>query len=240
MSTFVLVHGAFHGAWCWDKIIPLLEKEGHNAVAFDLPGHGKDNTPLSEVTLQAYSDRTCEVLDAQPEPVILVGHSLAGMVIAQAAEYRPDKIRLLVYLTGMLPRNGESVFQLVGHDKESTFAADLFISNDGIYSNFREEAIKDTFYGDCSEEDVTWAKSLLTPRAMAPQSTPVNTTNEKSGQVRRVYIECLDDKAIYPAFQKYMYTAMPCEKVITMNTAHSPFLSAPQELVSHLTSLSAS
>lgn len=240
MSTFVLVHGAFHGAWCWDKIVPLLEKEGHNAVAFDLPGHGKDNTPLGEVTLQAYSDRVCEVLDAQTEPVILVGHSLAGMAIAQAAEYRSDKIRLLVYLTGMLPRNGESVFQLVEHDKESTFAADLFISDDGIYSNFREEALKDTFYGDCSNEDVARAKSLLTPQAMAPQSTPVNTTDEKSGQVRRVYIECLNDKAIYPAFQKYMYTAMPCEKVIPMNTAHSPFLSAPQELVSHLTSLSTS
>ncbi len=92
MSTYVLVHGAWHGSWCWEKVVPLLEQAGHQVEALDLPGHGQDKTPIREITLAAYTNRVCETLDAQAEPVILVGHSLGGMVITQAAEERPAKI----------------------------------------------------------------------------------------------------------------------------------------------------
>jgi pimeloyl-ACP methyl ester carboxylesterase len=64
MSTFVLIHGAFHGAWCWDKLTPLLEQDGHEVVALDLPGHGEDQTAAVEVTLEGYADRVVEALDA--------------------------------------------------------------------------------------------------------------------------------------------------------------------------------
>lgn len=74
MTTFVLIHGAWHGGWCWDKVVPLLEQAGHVAVAPDLPSHGADRTPVAEVTLDAYVARVCEILDAQPEPVVLLGH----------------------------------------------------------------------------------------------------------------------------------------------------------------------
>ncbi len=113
MTTFALIHGAAHGGWCWDKVVPLLQAEGHSVEAPDLPGHGKDKTPISQVTLQAYTDRVCQVLDAQPEPVVLVGHSMGGVVIAQATESRPDKIRTLVYLTAVLAPSGVSSLQLL-------------------------------------------------------------------------------------------------------------------------------
>ena len=111
MSTYVLIHGAYLGAWCWKKIIPLLEKEGHKVVAPDLPGHGENKRPIAEITLQTYTDHLCEILDEQPDPVILVGHSLGGVVITQTAEYRPEKIRKLVYVAGYLLRNGEFQYQ---------------------------------------------------------------------------------------------------------------------------------
>jgi len=234
MSTYVLIHGAWHGSWCWDKVVPLLRKEGHKVEAPDLPGHGKDKTPIPEISLQAYTDRVCRILDAQSEPVILVGHSMGGVVITQTAEYRPEKIKTLAFLTAFLLRNGEFLLQLAGADTEALVLSNLIMAEDRSYATVRDEGIKEAFYGDCSDEDVARAKSLLVPQAAAPFATPVNTSEEKFGRVRRVYISCLRDKAITPALQEKMYKALPCEKVISMDTSHSPFFSAPEELVGHL------
>ncbi|MCH8011592.1 MAG: alpha/beta fold hydrolase [Candidatus Marinimicrobia bacterium] len=234
MIIYVLIHGAWHGSWCWDKVVPLLEKEGHKVEAPDLPGHGRDKTPIPEISLKAYADRVCQILDTQSEPVILVGHSMGGVVITQTAEYRPEKIKTLVYLTAFLLRNGEFLLQLAEGDTEALVLPNLIMAEDQSYATVRDEAIKETFYGDCSDEDVARAKSLLVPQAVAPFATPVNTTEEKFGRVPRVYISCLRDKAITPALQEKMYKVLPCEKVISMDTSHSPFFSAPEELVGHL------
>ena len=237
MNTYVLIHGAWHGGWCWDKVVPLLKEKGHKVEAPDLPGHGNDKTPIPEISLQAYVDRVCQILDAQSEPVILVGHSMGGLIITQTAEYRPEKVKTLVYLTAFLLRNGEFLLQHAEGDKEALVLPNLIMAEDQSYATVKEEALKEIFYGDCSDEDVTRAKSLLVSQAAPPFATPVNTTQEKSGRVPRVYISCLRDKAISPAIQEKMYTALPCEKVIAMDTSHSPFFSAPVELAGHLLSL---
>lgn len=237
MAAYVLVHGAWHGAWCWDKTVALLEKEGHKVEAPDLPGHGKDKTPIPEVSLRAYTDSICKTLDAQPEPVILVGHSMGGVVITQAAEYRPEKITTLVYLTAYLLRNGESIVQVAQRDTQSLLSRNLVLSEDFSYCTVKDEVIRDAFYGDCSDEDATNAMSLIAPQPTSPFPTPVITSEENFGRIPRVYIECLRDKAISPSEQRRMYTDLPCERVISMNTGHSPYFSAPQELVARLTSL---
>jgi pimeloyl-ACP methyl ester carboxylesterase len=97
MSQFLLIHGAFHGAWCWHKAIPELEKHGHGAQAIDLPGQGQDQTPLGNVTLDTMVDRIVTALTTLAGPVVLVGHSLAGMVISATAEKAPDRIKTLVF-----------------------------------------------------------------------------------------------------------------------------------------------
>lgn len=237
MSSYVLVHGAWHGGWCWDKVVPLLEKKGHKVEAPDLPGHGKDRTPISEISLQAYADRICGILDAQPEPVILVGHSMGGAVIAQAGEYRPEKIKFLIYVTAYLLQNGESMTQVFMQDTESSLGSAIIMAENQTYMTLRDDTVKEVFYGDCSDPDVARAKSLFVPQALAPSATPVITTEENFGRLPRVYIECLRDRVISPSVQKKMYTALPCKKVISMDTSHSPFFSAPEDLVTHLTSL---
>jgi pimeloyl-ACP methyl ester carboxylesterase len=238
MSTFVLIHGAWHGGWCWYKVVALLEKQGHTVVAPDLPSHGRDKTPLSAVSLQGYVDSVCKVIDAQREPVILVGHSMGGlMVVPQAAEYRPDKIRSLVYVAARLLRNGESSLSDGQGDTESLLLPNLVFDQDRSIATVREEALKEIFYGDCSDEDVALAKALLVPQAVAPLATPVHTSAENFGRLPRVYIECLRDRALPPAVQKKQYTTLSCQKVISMDTSHSPFFSAPGELAGHLTVL---
>ena len=237
MGTYVLIHGAWHGAWCWKKVIPLLEKEGHKVVAPDLPGHGKDKRPIADITLQAYTDRVCQILDEQSDPVVLVGHSMGGVVITQTAEYRPEKISKLVYVTAFLLQNGEFLLQHAEPDTEALVLPNLIMSEDQSYANVKQEALKEVFYADCSDEDVEFAKSRLVPQAAAPFATPVSTTEKNFGRVPRVYIACLRDRAISPLIQEKLYTALPCENVISMDTSHSPFFSAPEELAKHLLSV---
>lgn len=234
MSTYVLIHGAYHGGWCWDKVVPLLEAAGHKVVAPDLPGHGKDKTPISEITLDAYANRACEVIQQQSEPVILVGHSMGGRVITQAAEYCPDGIETLVYLTASLLKNGE--WESPGPAGMGSKIA--ITSEDKTYRTADPNGVKQCFYGDCSDEDIERAKSLVCPQAIAPTVTPMRTTDGNFGRIPRVYIECLQDNAVLPEAQKLMYTDLPCKRVITMDTSHSPFFSAPQELTDNLISVS--
>jgi hypothetical protein len=115
--------------------------------------------------------------------------------------------------------------------------ANFVVAPDQSYATFRESGLKEAFYEDRSEEDIALAKLLLVPQAMAPITTPVKTSEAKWGRVPRVYIECLRDRALTPPFQKHLYTATPCQQVTSMDTSHSPFFSAPGELVRHLMAL---
>jgi pimeloyl-ACP methyl ester carboxylesterase len=218
-------------------VLPFLEKQSHTVLTLDLPGHGLDRTPMAAVTLAAYVDRLCQVLDALPEPVVLVGHSLGGGVITQAAEYRPDRIQTLVYLTGYLLQHGQSMLDITQTDGESLLLANAIFSADQLSATFRPEALKDLGYHDCSDADLALVRSLIAPQAVAPLATPVTTTPENFGRVPRVYIECLQDKVIGPATQKRMYTALPCQQIMTLATSHNPYLSAPQAVAEYLLSL---
>lgn len=237
MSTYILVHGAWHGGWCWYKVVPLLEKAGHTVIAPDLPSLGKDKTPISQVSLALWAEHVCWLLDAQAEPAVLVGHSRGGIVISEAAERRPDNVKTLVYLCAFLLRSGESLLQVAGEDTTSLVVPNLVVADDQSSCTVRDDAIRDAFYGDCSDEDVALARLCLAPEPMAPMATPVSVSEGNFGRVPRVYIECLQDRAIPPALQKRMCTAMPCQRVISMDTSHSPFFSAPQALVDHLLAL---
>jgi pimeloyl-ACP methyl ester carboxylesterase len=234
MSTFVLIHGAWHGAWCWRKVSSRLEKLGHRVVAPDLPGLGEDDTPLDRVSLQLWTQHVCRILDEQAEPVILVGHSRGGVVISEVAEQRPDKIRALVYLTAFLVRDGECLFDLAQQDMSSLVPPNMVMSPDKLFSTMRDESLRDAFYAQCADEDVALARKLLRPEPTSPLATPVRVSAEKFGRVPRIYVQCLRDRAIPPALQKQMYTATPCREVLSLDTDHSPFFSAPDELTAHL------
>ena len=237
MSTFVLVHGAYHGGWAWDKIVPLLEDAGHEVEAPDLPGHGQDETPIAEITLQRYVERIVQELDSRPEPVILVGHSLGGTVISEAAEQRPDKVETLVYVNAFLLPSGTSIMDKAQQDTESLAAKYAQADEDWEVTTIPKDMAKETFYGDCSEEDAAWAIARIQAQAVAPSVTPISVTEGNFGRVPRVYVTCLHDRSNTPDFQKKMYTETPCREVISLQTDHSPFLSAPEELAGNLISL---
>ena len=237
MSTYLLIHGGWHGGWCWYKVLPHLERAGHRVVAPDLPSLGIDRTPIAQISLDTWTDSVCRLLDAQDEPVILVGHSRGGILISQAAEKRPEKVKTLVYLAAFMLRQGESISQVLQEDGGSMILSNLEIAEDQSSTTVRQASLKEVFYGECQEEDIALARLLLAPEARAPSATPISVSQSNFGRVPRVYIECLRDKAVPPALQKKMYAALPCQEVISMDTDHSPFFSAPEALVTHLLSL---
>jgi pimeloyl-ACP methyl ester carboxylesterase len=247
MSVFVLVHGSWHAAWCWYKIVPRLQQAGHTAIALDLPGHGRNPAALHRITLHDYAEAIGAVLRAQPEPVVLVGHSRGGIAISLAAERWPEKIGKLVYLAAFLVPSGESVLALARHDRDSLVAANLEINRDEGWDWLRPGIWREALYADCPEDDMALARTLLTPEPLAPSATPMPLSDANFGRVARAYIELLQDRAVSPALQRSiqapllaqwtLHAALPCQQVLTMNTSHSAYFSAPDALTANLVAL---
>jgi pimeloyl-ACP methyl ester carboxylesterase len=236
MSTFVLVHGAGHGAWCWHKLVPELEALGHRVVTLDLPGLGDDKTPVAEVTYERTIDRVVETVSRQAEPVVLVGHSLGGVSISATAEAIPDRIKLLIYLAAFLPVDGDSVNAIYESPDwpRETAAIPPIRSADGLAMSHTPEGARQRFYQDCSDEDVAYAIARLKPQPMVMRNTPVRVSPERFGRVPRAYIMCLNDQAAPPERQRRMVARSPCKIVVSLPTGHSPFLSAPALLADTL------
>lgn len=216
----VLVHGAWHGPWCWHKVIPHLQAAGHNTSAPELPlADGMD----------AYVEVVCGEVSRAGEPVVLVGHSLAGAVVSLVAEAMPDAIERLVFLAAFAGSSGESVNALAGRSLASGLRGNMEIRDDGL-SVVKEKYIPAIFYHDCDEEDVELAMSNLRPQGTAAFNAPITVTAERFGRVPKQYIECVEDQAINIALQREMARNIGCFHVNTMNTSHSPFFSAPAAL----------
>ena len=230
MSTYLLIHGAWHGGWCWRKIVPLLEAKGHTVLAPDLPGHGDDQTERAAVTLDSYTNRICEIARAQAEPVILVGHSMGGIAITQAAENCPERVEALVYLCAFLPRSGDSLMTWASQDRESLVNPSTVNPRPDGVIGFKPEYSREAFYGNCTDEDVRFAQSRLVDQSGAPFATPVKTSPERWGQTPRFYIECARDRAITLNLQREMQKQSPCRQTFSIDTDHSPFLSSPEQL----------
>jgi pimeloyl-ACP methyl ester carboxylesterase len=235
-ETYVLVHGAFAGAWTWSDVSQRLEAAGHVPIAIDLPAHGDDQTPVAEATLDSYTARVVAELDAASEPVVLVGHSMGGLVVSQAAEARPDKVKKLVYLAAFLVPDGTSLLVAAGMDTESQLAGFLVPGDEGTVT-LATDGITGAFCSDCSPDQANAIADHLRPEPLAPFTTEIHTTMDNWGRVPRVYIETLQDRAIGPMQQKSFHEALPCERVLSIDAGHCPFLTRPAEVADALTSL---
>lgn len=161
---------------------------------------------------------------------------MGGIVVSQAAEQRPDRIRALVYVCAFLLRDSQCLVDVAQGDKDALVMPNALASPDGGSVTLRPEVLRDAFYGTCSDEDYSLARSRLVPQPTAPFGTPLHLTQANFGRVPRLYVECLQDKAITIACQRQMQAVVGCDQVITLNCDHSPFFSATGELVRALLS----
>jgi len=231
MSTFLLIHGAWHGAWCWKHVVPMLRSAGHSVVAPDLPGHGDDETPYKQVNLEKYVMSVCNELDKLDDQVILVGHSMGGIIITETAERRPGKIRALVYLCAFLPQNGECLAGMEQRNPQPAVPPNLVPTKNGLTATIPEDKVTDLFYHDCPDADIEYAKRHLCPQALGLLNTPVTITPENYGRIPRNYILCTEDRALCLDFQNEMVNASPGTATYSLKSSHSPFFSMPEKLV---------
>jgi pimeloyl-ACP methyl ester carboxylesterase len=241
MARIVLVHGAFAGAWCWEPVLPGLRAAGHQVQAVDLPGSGEDHTPVQSVTLDAYAERVCQALDEGP-PAMLVGHSMGGMVITQAAARSPQQVSLLVYLAAFLPADGQSLMDLVAFPEaaDDQVQANLVVEGDPPVATLPVERARDALFGCCDDEQARWGLEHLGAQPVAAFAQPVDLgSSEAFAALPRAYIKCTRDRAIPPAMQQRMLSAGGCDPVLEIETDHSAWLSRPDEVVAALDGLAA-
>jgi pimeloyl-ACP methyl ester carboxylesterase len=232
-ATFVLVHGAWQGAWAWETVVPRLKAAGHRAIAVDLPGNGHDRTPPASVDLALYARHVAAVVDRINGPVVLVGHSMGGTAVAQTCELRPERIALAIYLAAFLLPDGMSVMQFYerylepwmrGAQRRVTFSAD------GLLSSIDPAAAIEVFYHQADDTLAQAAARRLTPQPEGGRRSQVHLSPERFGQVPRVYIEALQDRSVHLPLQRRMQTLTPCLAVYSLDTDHAPQLSAPDAL----------
>ena len=241
MTSFVLIHGAWHGGWCWDQVAPLLIKNGHRVWAPDLPGMGSDKTPLAELTLAGWAAFVTELVTSIGEPVVLVGHSRGGVVISEVAERAPEAISRLVYLAAFLVPRGKSMREMLALSEPREVAVGAIVMGaDGISSTIAPGKAGPVFFNTTSVALQARAEALLTPEPMMSFMTPLHLTPERYGRVNRAYVECLQDNAVPIELQRLMQKTLPCAPVVTLDTDHSPFFSAPELLARALEQIAAS
>lgn len=221
LAHFLLIHGAAHGAWCWDAVLPFLNIAGHAARAIDLPRAGGlgDQAQAIRAALDDWSGG----------PVALLGHSMAGFAITAAAEADPRGIAMLIYLCAFVPAPGQSIASLRRGWPDHPLRGTYDLSPDRATFSFRPEVATDRFYHDCPPQVARAATARLRPEPVAPQESPVTPTGRSAG-IPRAYIRCTDDRAIPPAQQGAMAATLPGAAVHDLPTGHSPFLSAPKAL----------
>jgi pimeloyl-ACP methyl ester carboxylesterase len=232
MARFLLIHGAWHGAWCWERVAALLRAAGHEVIAPDLPAHGDDRTPWWRATLGGYAQRVCDAARGAG-PVLAVGHSMGGLVITEAAARAPERFAGLVYLCAFAPLRGESLLSLGRSDAGTLVPA---AARWGLGTvTIRPERARAAFYAGCTPADADAATARLCPTPMLPLFQGVRAAPPRG--VPLAYLECTEDRAIPLALQRRMHRRFPMARVLTLEADHSPFLGAPQALADRLDAL---
>lgn len=228
----VLVHGGFHGAWCWEKLVPELRSLGYETLAIDLPGHG---TRLAERgTLDSYRHAVAEVIE---EGDVLVGHSMGGYVLSLAADEVPMKIGRLVYLAASTPVEGKAIVECtpMGEAFKETLGKSAEEYTAIVTPAGQGECVVITdpqvavslFYHDCTPEDQAWALERLTPQPLEPLIAPIRVPRFWSSTIPRSFILCTDDRSHPIGMDNDFMAALGVSRCIGLRASHSPFISQP-------------
>ena len=238
-KSYLLVHGAWMGAWCWNDVVDGLRSQGAAVTTDRVAGtHGSDQTPLPQASLDAYiTKRTCSRRRGTRFPVILVGHSLGGMVITGVAEVDGAKLAKIVYLGAYLPKDGQSLYDLASTDATSHLGPALVVDQQDGLAKLPSDSLADIFIADGTTDEIASVVSNYRDEPLVPFVTPVHTTAAGWGVVPKAYIYTKDDHAVSSTLQHTMTAGVTMSSTITLDTSHAPFLSRPDLVVSALASM---
>jgi pimeloyl-ACP methyl ester carboxylesterase len=225
-APIVLVHGAWHGAWCWNRVTPLLDAAGVPWVAAELPSCAtpEAHTGLPDDVLVV--ERLLEDLPGT-EPAVLVGHSRGGLVISEAGAH--ERVGHIVYLCAFLLEPDSSPASML---EETVMPAIDF--GDDLVSWLKPGMAEQLFFNDCSPEDTQWAVSQVS--SMFAGGASIDPPRRAWAAKTTTYIVCDLDAALAPHYQHEM--ASLADNVVAWDTGHSPFVNRPDLVADYLIKLS--
>lgn len=220
MATFVLVHGHWHGPWCWERVEELLRAAGHRVISPSLPC--EDPAAGCEVNAQA----VVEAIGDRPEGrLVLVGHSAGGMTIPLVA----DRLEAshLVFVASLLPEVGRTMVQQFEAEPIIDPGFQYVDDGDGLCHIPPEDAVR-YFYHDCDPAAARRAASQLRRQTVKPliEVTPLTSWPA----VPMTYLACQLDRVIQPSWQLSAPRQRLGAQVVPLASGHSPMLSQPEEL----------
>jgi pimeloyl-ACP methyl ester carboxylesterase len=231
MTTFVLVHGAWHGGWCYKRVARLLRLAGHEVYTPTLTGVGERSHLLnSAISLETHIADVLGVLHWEElSDVVLCGHSYGGMVISGVVEKAADKIRSLVYLDAFVPENGQSLFDLFPPARAEAMSAEARQKGDGY-----KIAPLPAAYFEVNAADAAWVDAMCTPQPLATFEQKLPLTGARDRVPRRVYILASGWKsASFPPFAERL-ARDPAWQVRSIACGHDVMLDRPEELAEAL------
>ncbi len=231
--TYVLVHGAWADESAWGFVRNQLAVRGNVAVV-NLPGHGLDLASPTSVSLKKYVEAVEKTVAAAPGKVVLVGHSMAGVVVSQVAEDMAEKIDRVVYVAAYLPKNGEDLLSLSKKDAQSKVGGALEFSPDYSSATIRRDVIVPAVCADCPE----FMKEVLVKYHKAEPAGPLGekvALGKRFASVPKFYIHTTQDAAVGLDLQKQMVRDNgTVRKTFEMNTSHLPFVAQPERFLAVL------
>jgi pimeloyl-ACP methyl ester carboxylesterase len=228
VATLALVHGAWHGAWCWDRLIPELERRGHRAIAMDLPSDDP------KATFDTYADVVADQLEAAEGDGVVVGHSLAGLTIPLVPARQ--RVSRLVYLCALVPLPGSSFMQQLETEQDMLnlgYVAGLGETDaEGRRGWVDRGLARDILYADCDPKTTEEALDRLRPQAQTPFAKPCSLDGFPA--TPSTYIVCDEDRLVMPGWSRSVARERLGADVVELPGGHSPFLSRPDELANAL------
>jgi pimeloyl-ACP methyl ester carboxylesterase len=233
MADFVLVHGAWHGAWCWRRVLPALWSAGHRAFAVSLTGVGeRAHIAPQAVTLETHIADVGNVIEAEELlDAILVGHSYAGMLITGVAQRSAMRLCHLVYLDAVVPAPGECWSSL--QPEQTRVQRRRAIAEHGALP-----APDPAVYG-LTGADAAWVARRQTPHPGAPYDTPLAFDADRIAALPRTFISCTAPSLATIDGSRARARALPDWTFIELATGHDPMISAPDQLVGELLRIAA-
>lgn len=229
-KNYVLVHGAWQAPYVWEMVKTNLEAKGNHVTVVELPSHGDDQTSPQQASLQSYTEKVVEAISHIDGKVILVGHSLGGMVISSVAEQIPTKIEKLVYLSAYLPASGQSLNSLASIDTTSILGMNLIFNPDNGIVDVNQDQLANIFIQDGTPALQTLLQQNYRSEPLFALNTPVTLTAANLGSIDKIYIKTLRDHAVTPILQDQMISATGVTSIYKLDTGHSPFLTKPDSL----------
>jgi pimeloyl-ACP methyl ester carboxylesterase len=227
MANYLLIHGAMRGAWLWDKLMPLLMKGGGNPIAIDLPGHGDRKADSSWVTMSNYiSDVIDFIRKENLKDLVLVGHSMSGIVISKVAEEIPERIKHLVYLAAVVPKDNESLIDLLTKERQETLQK--------LHGKVKEvfgtlEQLGPMYFTDIEGEEKDFYMRQLTPQPLAPFFEKIHFNQFPKIPVLKTYILGLKDKSLPPDLTRKFAERLEVTPV-EIDAGHDMMVSRPDEV----------